>query len=81
MNMLEHHKLRSMFDFEKAVSREWKLKQVNTGDGGEQLSWNFRVLDIAAGKGTAIETVFLLKEAGTFRGAKRRLRFSGEEET
>ena len=80
VNMLENHKLRSMFDFEKAVSREWNLlKQMNSGDGNEQLSWNFRLLDLAAGKGTAVETVFLLKEAGSFRGAKRRLKFNGED--
>ena len=82
VNMLENHRLRSTFDFEKAVSREWDLfKHLSTGSGGEQLSWNFHLLDLAAGKGTAVDTIFMLKEAGTFRGAKRRLRFAGEEDT
>ena len=39
------------------------------------------MLDLAAGKGTAVETVFLLKEVGSFRGAKRSLKFSGEGTT
>ena len=82
VNMLENHRLRSTFDFEKAVSREWDLfKHLSTGSGGEQLSWNFRLLDLAAGKGTAVDTIFMLKEAGIFIGAKRRLKFTGDEDT
>ena len=76
-NMLIHHKLRSMFDFEKAVVREWELLNK---EGHDNLKWNFRVIDKVAGQGTAVETVFILKENGVFRGAKRRLKFSNPDD-
>ena len=80
VEMLHNHKLRSTYDFEKAVSREWKLSdklsQMNSDTG---VSWNFRMIDMAAGPGTAVQTIFELKERGIFRGAKRRLRFDKKE--
>ena len=80
VEMLHNHKLRSTYDFEKAVSREWKLSdklsQMNSNTG---VSWNFRMIDMAAGPGTAVQTIFELKERGIFRGAKRRLRFDKKE--
>ena len=48
-----------MFDFEKAVVREWDL--MNT-ECHNHLKWNFRVIDKVAGFGTAVETVFQLKD-------------------
>ena len=86
LNMLENHKLRSTFDFEKAVSRKWDLNRVlglnphGHVKGASHISWNFRWLDSAAGIGTSVETIFQLKEIGAFKGAKRRLKFSAEDE-
>ena len=74
--MLASHRLRSMFDFEKAVVRGWDL--MNT-EGHNNLKWNFRVIDKVAGFGTAVETVFQLKDIGVFRGAKRRLKFTNPD--
>ena len=85
VSMLEGHKLRSTFDFEKAIAREWKLQEnlnghrVQTGAKSE-VTWNFRMIDMAAGPGTALNTIFELKEQGILRGAKRRLRFTDETE-
>ena len=84
VNLLQNHKLRSMFDFEKAVIRELGVNRVSHGNmwranknhSGEHCSWNFRTLDLAAGHDTAVTTVYDLKEAGTFKGAKRKLKFS-----
>ena len=75
-NMLAHHKLRSMFDFEKAVERECDLMKFQDHMNPK---WNFRMIDEVAGYGTAINTVFQLKDCGVFRGAKRRLRFTHSE--
>ena len=74
--MLAHHKLRSMFDFEKAVERECDLMKFQDHMNPK---WNFRMIDEVAGYGTAINTVFQLKDCGVFRGAKRRLRFTHSE--
>ena len=38
------------------------------------------MLDLAAGPGTAMDTIFELKEQGILRGAKRRLRFTEDME-
>ena len=84
VDMLSNHRLRTMFDFEKAVEREFNLSnktrvRVNNSDASETVkdfAWNFRTLDKVAGHGTAVSTVFGLKESGVFRGAKRRLTFT-----
>ena len=79
--MLEGHKLRSTYDFELAVAREWHLNEKltvpmkNAVTGESNIRWNFRVLDLAAGAGTTADTVFALKDSGVFRGAKRKLHF------
>ena len=79
--MLQNHKLRSTYDFEQALTRSWDLNNAfvnkpQTWNGS--LTWNFRVLDLAAGRGTAVNTIFGLKEAGVFKGAKRKLRFTSD---
>ena len=73
IHMLENHKLRSTYDFEKAVCREWGIDQHLPSYGG----WNFRLIDAAAGTGTVVDTIFKLKEKGIFKGAKRKLTFGG----
>ena len=81
IDMLQCHKLRSTFDFELAIARKWdldnslRLEDSNTVTGSSNFRWNFRVLDMAAGSGTTVDTVFALKSAGIFRGAKRKLKF------
>ena len=83
VRMLECHKLRSTYDFEQAIAREWHLNNElsahneNAVTGKSKVGWNFRILDLAAGVGTTVDTVFALKERGVFRGAKRRLDFKG----
>ena len=84
VDMLSNHRLRTMFDFERAVEREFdlsnrtrvRMKKSSTSEKVQDISWNFRTLDKVAGNGTAVRTVFGLKESGVFRGAKRRLQFS-----
>ena len=81
IDMLQCHKLRSTYDFELALARKWDLdnslylEDTDTVTGNSNFRWNFRVLDMAAGGGTAVDTVFALKSAGVFRGAKRKLKF------
>ena len=79
--MLSNHKLRTSFDFEKALSREVGFK-VNRGlwvnreeESGQAIAWSPRILDAVAGEGTTASAIFELKECGWFRGAKRRLKF------
>ena len=43
--------------------------------GTSKFRWNFRILDLAAGEGTTVYTIYALKEVGVFRGAKRKLKF------
>ena len=68
VKMLECHKLRSTFDFEVAIARKWKLHHDLVGysdnamTGMNGLRWNFRVLDLAAGKGTSLDTMLALKK-------------------
>ena len=74
--MLGNHKLRSTYDFEKAITREWRLNENlnkfrTTDQGSETISWNFRMLDLAAGPITTVDTIFELKEQGILRGAKK----------
>ena len=74
--MLGNHKLRSTYDFEKAIAREWRLNENlnkfrTTDQGSETISWNFRMLDLAAGPITTVDTIFELKEQGILRGAKK----------
>ena len=82
--MLINHKLRTSFDFEKALSREVGIK-INRGvwvnrkeDTGVTATWSPRILDAVAGEGTTASAIFELKESGWFRGAKRRLRFGND---
>ena len=81
VDMLQCHKLRSTYDFETAIERKWdlmnkvQLKDSRTVTGESYFRWNFRVLDLAAGDGTTVDTIIALKETGVFRGAKRKLRF------
>ena len=80
-NMLQNHKLRSTYDFEQAVTRSLDLNNAfvhKPQKWNGSMTWNFRVLDLAAGRGTAVNTIFGLKEAGVFRGAKRKLKFTGD---
>ena len=56
-----------------------ELKQSCTEGEKERASGNFRVLDMAAGPGTTVNTIFVLKEEGILRGSKRRLRFSEDD--
>ena len=80
MNMLENHKLRSTYDFEKAVGRKLEInKHLPVGEQDTKFVWNFRMLDAAAGTGTAVDTIFELKKLGVFRGAKRKLNFMCED--
>ena len=37
--------------------------------------WNFKLVDAVGGKGTCANTIFELKEIGSFKGAKRKLKF------
>ena len=66
VGMLRCHKLRTTYDFEKAVGRSFNLGEVQ---------WDFRLLDKVAGKGTSTDAIFMLKEKGNFGGAKRKLKF------
>ena len=68
--MLGCHKLRTTFDFEKAVERVFK------NDCRIPRGWNFRILDKIAGVGTTAATIFELKKNRTFTGAKRKLNFN-----
>ena len=70
VDMLKCHKLRTTYDFEKAVGRTFCMNE---------LEWDFRLIDRVAGKGTAANTIFILKEKGNFGGAKRKLRFPRHE--
>ena len=81
IRMLESHKLRSTYDFEKAVSRKLNLdKYLPIGQSNNNVVWNFRLIDAAAGTGTAVDTIFKMKEQGIFKGAKRKLNFMGGNE-
>ena len=79
--MLQNHKMRSTFDFETAINREFgfgtvagfSVKGINKK---ECLVWSFKLVDAVGGKGTCANTIFELKEIGSFKGAKRKLKFS-----
>ena len=86
--MLNGHKLRSTFDFERVVVRvlelnkHWKVHGSNQGgSAGENsdLTWNFKILDLVAGQGTTVETILDIKSSGAFKGAKRKIKFPKEE--
>ena len=82
--LMHIYKLRTSFDFEKALSREVGIK-INRGvwvnrkeDTGVTATWSQRILDAVAGEGTTASAIFELKESGLFRGAKHRLRFEND---
>jgi len=70
VDMLNCHKIRTTYDFEKAVGRTFNMNESK---------WDFRLIDKLAGKGTATDTIFILKEKGNFSGAKRKLKFPRNE--
>ena len=64
-HLLENHRLRTTYDFEKAVGRA-----LNLTNG--KLEWNCNMLDRIGGRGTAASIIFELKKNGKFHGLKRR---------
>ena len=80
-HMIKNHHLRSTFDFETAVGREFGF----AGSSGFNyknkkkvgvMTWNFRLIDMIAGQGTTAAIIHELKDMGAMRGAKRRLKFN-----
>ena len=70
-NMLSNHKLRTSFDFETALDRLMNKSSSACASKGN-LKWNFNLLNMIGGTGTAASVVFELKENGNFRGLKRK---------
>ena len=62
-HLLINHKLRSTYDFEKALARE-------LFDGSTHW-WSILSIDKIGGKFTALDSIFELKQVGNFSGAKR----------
>ena len=67
-HLLKNHRLRTTYDFEKAVARVLN----KSGESGTNLEWNCNIMDKLGGRGTAASIVFELKKSGKFHGLKRR---------
>ena len=69
-HMLSNHRLRTSYDFEVALDRVMSKEADISHDCN--VKWNFNLLNMIGGSGTAASVIFELKEKGNFRGLKRR---------
>ena len=60
VKMLKNHRMRSTYDFEKAIDRELRRFLQEIGNG-VSFKWNFRDLDRIAGERTTTSSIFELK--------------------
>ena len=63
--MVGNHHLRSTYDFEVVLRRKSEERD---------MCWNMELLNHLGGKGTVEDAIFVLKEQGTFKGLKRKVR-------
>ena len=65
-HMLKNNKLKTSFDFERALERRMNGTHPNS------LRWSHELLNRLGGSGTTASAIFLLKEQGVYQGLKRR---------